>query len=312
MAKETEASSSDQLDDTATANNLVNSLESRRRLRFNRALNRINSKIVIGSSMVLLIFLFGSVGPFFIDVENAEVASARPGQSPNTKHWLGTDVTGRDMLAWLIVSTPQTLRVGFVAGALGVIFGAVIGFIAGYYRGMVDTLLRNFTDTMLAIPSLLVLIVLASLVDVITLDQMSIVIAAFAWMGAARIIRAQALSLRERQYVEIAKMSGERGAYIVFFEMMPNMLPFMLAAFVSSVIASIGTSVGLFFLGLGPLSLNTLGNILFWAQSYQAFIIGYWWWWSPPVVIFIILFSGLFIASIGLDEWANPRLRERA
>ncbi len=274
--------------------------------------SRINSKIIIGASMILIIVLFGYVGPFFVDMEKADVATNIPDQRPNAEHWLGTQVEGRDMLAWLIASTPQTLRVGFLAGSLGVIFGAAVGFIAGYYRGPVDTILRNFTDIMLAVPGLLVLIVLASLVDVLTLEQMSGVIAAFAWMGAARIIRAQVLSLRERQYIEIAKMSGEKGLYIVFFELMPNMMPFLLAAFVGSVIASVGTSIALFFLGLGPVSLNTLGSVLFWAQNYQAVVIGYWWWWGPPVAILVLLFSGLFIASIGLDEWANPRLQEQS
>ena len=262
--------------------------------------------------MILIVVLFGYVGPLFVDLENAKVASVRPDLSPNAEHWLGTQVEGRDMLAWLIASTPQTLRVGFIAGALGVLAGACIGFIAGYYGGFVDAILRNFTDIMLAVPGLLVLVVLASLVDVLTLEQMSGVIAAFAWMPGARIVRAQVLTLRERQYIEIAKMSGEKGLYIVFFELMPNMMPYLLAAFVASVIASVGSAIALFFLGLGPVSLNTLGSILYWAQSYQAVVIGYWWWWGPPVVILIILFSGLFIASMGLDEWANPRLREQS
>lgn len=279
-------------------------------LRFLRS-SRINAKLIIGTSMILIVVLLGYVGPLFVDLERGEVASVLPDQSPNAEHWLGTQVEGRDMLAWLISSIPQTLRVGFLAGALGVMLGTIIGFVAGYYGGFVDTVLRNFTDIMLIIPGLLVLVVLTALVDVLTLEQMAIVIAAFAWMGAARVIRAQVLSLRERQYVEVAKMSGEKGLYIVFFELMPNMMPFILAAFVGAVIASVGTAIALFFLGLGPVSLNTLGSILYWAQSYQAVVIGYWWWWGPPVAILVILFSGLFIASIGLDEWANPRLKER-
>ena len=281
------------------------------RLAFLRP-SRLNGKIVTGLSMVLIVVAVGYLGPFFVDMDNADVASVLPDQTPNTEHWLGTQVEGRDMLAWLIASIPQTLRVGFLAGSLGVIFGAAMGFVAGYYQGFVDTILRNFTDIMLIVPGLLVLVVLTALVDVLTLEQMAFVIAAFAWMGAARTIRAQTLSLRERQYVEIAKMSGENGLYIVFFELMPNMMPYLLAAFVGAVITSVGTSIALFFLGLAPVSLDTLGSILYWAQSYQATVIGYWWWWGPPVVVLVIIFSGLFIASIGLDEWANPRLKERS
>ena len=271
-----------------------------------------NLKITIGLSMVMTVVLFGMAGPLFVDLERAEVGSfIPPGQSPSAQNWLGTDANGRDMLAWLIDATPDSLRVGLMAGGLAVAFGAIVGFVAGYYGGWIDAILRNFTDIMLAIPGLLVLIVLASVVEVFSLEMMALVIAAFSWMGAARIIRAQVLTMRERMYVEIARMSGERGLYIVFMELLPNLMPFLLAAFVATLINAILSAVGLEFLGLGPVDISTLGNILYWQNFYNAVVRGMWWWWGSPIVIFVILFSGLFIASIGLDEWANPRLRSR-
>ena len=274
---------------------------------------RYNVKITIGLFLVLIVVAFGYLGPFFVDLEKAEVGSVLPpGQAPSAENWLGTDAQGRDMLAWLIDATPDSLRVGVMAGALGVIFGASIGFIAGYYGGWIDTVLSTITDIWLSIPGLLVLIVLASMVDALTLEQMASVIALFAWMGAMRVIRAQVLSMRERQYVEIAKMSGEKGIYVIFFELMPNLMPFLLAAFVGSLIGAILAAVGLEFLGLGATNISTLGNILYWQNFYNAVIRGMWWWWGSPIVIFIILFAGLFIASIGLDEWANPKLKERS
>ena len=274
---------------------------------------RYNMKITIGLFLVSIIVAFGYIGPFFVDIERAEVGSVLPpGQSPSAENWLGVDANGRDMLAWLIDATPDSLKVGVMAGALGVIIGASVGFVAGYYGGWIDTVLRTVTDIWLAIPGLLVLIVLASMVEVLTLEQMALVIALFAWMGAARVIRAQVLTLRERQYVEIARMSGENGMYIVFLELMPNLMPFLLAAFVGSLIGSILAAIGLEFLGLGATHISTLGNILYWQNFYNAVIRGMWWWWGSPIVIFIVLFAGLFIASIGLDEWANPRLKERS
>ncbi len=274
---------------------------------------RENLKITIGVALVMIVVLFGYAGPIFVDLEDAEVGSfLPPGQPPSSEHWLGTDAQGRDMLAWLIDATPDSLRVGVMAGALGVLIGAVAGFVAGYYGGLIDAVIRTITDIWISIPGLLVLIVLASLVDVLSLELMALVIALFAWMGAARVIRAQVLSMRERQYVEIARMSGEKGFYIIFFELMPNLMPFLLAAFVGSLIGAILAAVGLEFLGLGPTHISTLGNILYWQNFYNAVVRGMWWWWGSPIVIFIILFAGLFIASIGLDEWANPRLRERA
>ncbi len=274
---------------------------------------RHNMKITIGLSLVLIVVAFGYVGPLFVDLERAEVGTfIVQDKSPSAENWLGVDALGRDMLAWLIDATPDSLRVGLMAGSLGVFIGAVIGFVAGYYGGLIDGILRTFTDIMLAVPALLVLIVLASVVNVLSLELMALVIALFAWMGAARIIRAQVLTLRERMFVEIARMSGEKGIYIVFFELMPNLMPFLLAAFVSSLIGAILAAVGLEFLGLGPTHISTLGNILYWQSFYNAVLRGMWWWWGSPIVIFILLFSGLFIASIGLDEWANPRLKERS
>ena len=98
---------------------------------------------------------------------------------------------------------------------------------------------------------------------------------------------------------------------IIFKELMPNLMPYILASFVGSLLGSILAATGLEFLGLGPANISTLGNILFWQDFYNALIRGMWWWWGPPIVIFVVLFTGLFIASMGLDEWANPRLKER-
>ena len=271
-----------------------------------------NLKMTVGLGLVLVVLLFGYAGPIFVDVGDAEVGSKLLSQRPGAGHLLGTDAQGRDMLAWLIEATPASLRVGLLAGALGVAVGAIVAFVGGYYGGIVDALLRSFTDVMLTIPSLLVLIILASVVRVVSLEMMAVIIAMFAWMGPARVIRAQVLTLRERSFIEIARLSGESSMSIIFKELMPNLMPYMLAAFVGSLLGSILAATGLEFLGLGPANISTLGSILFWQDFYNALIRGMWWWWGPPIVIFVLLFTGLFLASMGLDEWANPRLRERA
>ena len=229
-----------------------------------------------------------------------------PGQAPSAEHWLGVDANGRDMLAWLIDATPDSLKVGVMAGALGVIIGASVGFVAGYYGGWIDTVLRTVTDIWLAIPGLLVLIVLASMVDVLTLEQMALVIALFAWMGAARVIRAQVLTLRERQYVEIARMSGENGMYIVFLELMPNLMPFLLAAFVGSLIGSILAAIGLEFLGLGATHISTLGNILYLQNFYNGRHQGMWWWWVRPSSSSSSFSRAYSSPSIGPRRVGNP------
>jgi peptide/nickel transport system permease protein len=271
-----------------------------------------NMKLTAGLGMVLVVVLFGYVGPVFVDMANTEVGSVTQSLPPNSENLLGTDAMGRDMLAWLIEATPASLRVGLLAGALGVAFGVTIALIGGYYGGFVDNVLRTLTDVMLTIPGLLVLIVLASAVRVVSLEMMALIIALFAWMGPARVIRSQVLTLRERSFVELSKLSGESNMTIIFRELMPNLMPYILASFVGATLGSILAATGLEFLGLGPANISTLGNILFWQDFYNALIRGMYWWWGPPIVIFILLFTGLFLASMGLDEWANPRLKERA
>lgn len=273
---------------------------------------RNNMKLTAGLGMVFMVVLFGYAGPLFVDISGTEVGSFTQGLSPNSENLLGTDAMGRDMLAWLIEATPASIRVGLLAGALGVAFGVVIALLGGYYGGFLDNILRTFTDVMLTIPGLLVLIVLASAVRVVSLEMMALIIALFAWMGPARVIRAQVLTLRERSFVELSKLSGESNLTIIFRELMPNLMPFILASFVGATLGSILAATGLEFLGLGPANISTLGNILFWQDFYNALIRGMYWWWGPPIVIFIVLFTGLFLASMGLDEWANPRLKERA
>ena len=271
-----------------------------------------NIKLTAGLAMVLIVVLFGYAGPVFVDMANTEVGSVTQSLPPNSENLLGTDAMGRDMLAWLIEATPASLRVGLLAGALGVAFGVTIALVGGYYGGYIDNVLRTLTDVMLTIPGLLVLIVLASAVRVVSLEMMALIIALFAWMGPARVIRAQVLTLRERSFVELSKLSGESNMTIIFRELMPNLMPYILASFVGATLGSILAATGLEFLGLGPANISTLGNILFWQDFYNALIRGMYWWWGPPIVIFVLLFTGLFLASMGLDEWANPRLKERA
>ena len=271
-----------------------------------------NIKLTVGLAMVFAVVLFGYAGPIFVDMGNTEVGSVTQSLPPNSENLLGTDAMGRDMLAWLIEATPASLRVGLLAGALGVAFGVAIALVGGYYGGFIDNVLRTFTDVMLTIPGLLVLIVLASAVRVVSLEMMALIIALFAWMGPARVIRSQVLTLRERSFVELSRLSGESNMTIIFRELMPNLMPYILASFVGATLGSILAATGLEFLGLGPANISTLGNILFWQDFYNALIRGMYWWWGPPIVIFILLFTGLFMASMGLDEWANPRLKERA
>jgi peptide/nickel transport system permease protein len=253
------------------------------------------------------------VGALTVDTGNAQPLSAPALQPPSWDYPFGTDRQGRDLLAVMVAGTPLTLRIGFIAGFLGVGVGSLFAFTAAYYRGRIDTVIRSIADIGLTIPQLLVLIIIAvSLKGSLTVNQMAIIIASLAWLSPTRTIRAQVLSLRERGYVEVARLNGMSGPEIIFRELMPNLLPFLAATLVGSVSAAILASVGLEVLGLGPVEAPTLGMTLYWVNFNAAIINGWWWWWTAPLVVIVTVFLGLFFVTVGLDEIANPRLRRSA
>jgi peptide/nickel transport system permease protein len=274
---------------------------------------RRNPSLAVGIFLLTVLVLFCVIGRFFVDPENARPLSVAALQPPSWEYPFGTDRQGRDLFAAMVVGTPLTLKIGFVAGILGVGIGAVLAFTAGYYRGMVDSVIRGVADIGLTVPGLLVLIIIAvSVRGGLTVDEMAIVVASLAWLHPTRTIRAQVLTLRERGYVEVARLSGMSGPEIILREMMPNLLPYLGATLVNAVSAAILASVGLEVLGLGPLESPTLGMTLYWVNFNAAIINGWWWWWTAPIVIILIVFLGLFFLTVGLDEIANPRLRRAA
>jgi len=271
---------------------------------------RRNGSLAVGIVLLLALALFVSIGHLVVDTSKSRPLSAPALRPPSVEHPFGTDRQGRDLLATMVAGTPLTLRIGFIAGFLGVGIGSVLGFVSAYYRGTVDTIIRSIVDIGLTVPGLLVLIIIAvSVKKGLTVDQMAIIVASLAWLNPARTIRAQVLSLRERGYVEVARLSGMSGPEIIVKELMPNLLPYLAATLVNTVSSAILASVGLEVLGLGPIDSPTLGMTLYWVNFNAALINGWWWWWTAPLAIILVVFLGLFFLTVGLDEIANPRLR---
>jgi len=271
---------------------------------------RRNVALVVGLVLLGALTAFVGVGHLVVDTSKARPLSAPTLRPPSRQYPLGTDRQGRDLLAVMVAGTPLTLRIGFIAGVIGVGLGALLGFTAAYYRGATDAIIRGVVDVGLTVPGLLVLIIIAvSIKEGLTVDQMAIVVASLAWLSPTRAIRAQALSLRERGYVDVARLSGMRGPEIIVRELAPNLLPYLGATLVNAVSSAILASVFLEVLGLGPIDSPTLGMTLYWVNFNAALINGWWWWWAAPIVVILVVFLGLFFVTVGLDEVANPRLR---
>jgi peptide/nickel transport system permease protein len=275
-----------------------------------RAPLRINVPLTVGCLILLLVVLLGAVGPFLVDTDLSEVGAVEPKLPPSRDHWLGTEVQGRDVFATLVLGTPQTLKIGLIAGLVGLGVGVVLGLLAGYLGGMVDAIIRIATDVFLTIPALAILIVVASSIRVLSIEAMALIVASLSWMGPTRAIRAQVLTLRERQYIQMAKLSGLNDLEIIFADILPNLIPYIAATLVLSVSSGILAAIGLEVLGLGPSHLPSLGMLIFWSQFYDAVFRGIWWWYLPPIVVLVLIFIGLFLIATGLDQISNPRLRQ--
>ncbi|MCC6453512.1 MAG: ABC transporter permease [Caldilineaceae bacterium] len=272
---------------------------------------RRNPSLITGTILLLLIAIFVIIGAAVTQPEDARPLAFRPSQAPSAEHWLGTDRLGKDILAVMVEGTPQTIRIGLIAGAIGVAIGTILAFFSGYYGGIFDTVVRSTVDILRTIPALIVLVIIAiSVPGEMSVEMMALIIAALSWLGPTRVLRSQVLVIRQQNYVELARFTGMSGPEIIVREMMPNLAPFIVATFVSAVSGAVLASIGLEALGLGPFEANTLGMTIYWNIWYASLINGWWWWWAPPIIIILMLFVGLFLVSQGLDEWANPRLRK--
>jgi peptide/nickel transport system permease protein len=268
-----------------------------------------NRLFTSGVSLLLALYLFGLIGSQMISPKMADMGAAKLNLRPSAEHPLGTDGLGRDMFAVMVIGIPNTFKIGFMAGAVGVFIGTLIGLFAGYYKGYADTIFSSFADVMLVIPTLAILITVSAYVRVVTVEIMAVIVGLLSWPLPARLIRAQTLSLRERLFVEVARLSGQNDFEIIIFQILPNLTAYLAASFVGAVSGGILASVGLEVLGLGPQNIPTIGRTLYYAFNYSALFKGMWWWWGPPVVTLAIIFTGLFQMSMSLDKYANPRLK---
>lgn len=307
---------------------------------FGRYMKR-NPSIIAGIVLLAIIALFWTFGTIMTAPEDAkDLAFAPPNKKPSLQnphpcyasenprelcfaydneerpHLLGTDRLGKDILASFSQGIPQTVMIGLIAGSLGTVVGTLLAFAAGYYGGVLDATIRFIVDTLQTIPGILILIIITIAWREVgggemTFIQLSLIIAMLAWLGPTRVVRSQVLVMKQRSYVEMARLSGMSGPEVIVKEMVPNLMPFIVANFVLAVSSAILASIGLEALGLGDFSSNTLGMMIYHNIWYGSLVNGWWWWWSPPIVVIVILFIGLFMLSRGMDEWANPRLRRR-
>ncbi len=270
---------------------------------------RRNNKLKIGLFIVIFFILIAIIGPLFTDYEwRAYIGPSS--QLPSLEYWLGTTTFGQDVYTQFVQGLRASFIVGVIGGGIATIIGIIIGFTAGYRGGIIDESLNIITNIVLVIPTFALLLIIAAYLKVRGILTESIFIGFTAWPWAARAIRAQTFSLRSRDFVDLARISGMKPTKIIFTEIAPNMMSYLLMTFILQFGGAILIAATLDFIGLGPTNAISLGLMMNYAVLWGALQFGVWWWFVPPGLAIMLIVGALYIMNVGLDEVFNPKLRE--
>lgn len=268
-----------------------------------------NNKLRIGLAVVLFFVVLAIVGPMLTDYGPWDYVGPSS-QPPSKEFWFGTTTFGQDVFTQFVKGLSATFLVGILGGGIALVLGMSVGFAAGYKGGMVDEVLNMLTNVVIVIPSLAVLLIIAAYLEVRGIVVEAVFIGLFTWPWAARAIRSQTFSLRSREFVDLAKLTGMRDRQIIFREIAPNMMSYLVMTFILLFGGAILTAATLDFIGLGPTNAISLGLMMNNALLWSALLLGMWWWFIPPGLAIMALVGAMYIMNVGLDEVFNPKLRE--
>ena len=268
-----------------------------------------NWKFVLGTSVVLGVLLLALFGPLLTAHKPLEFIGPTE-QPPSHAYWFGTTSFGQDVYAQFVYGLRAAFLVGALGGGIAWIVGATVGFTAGYRGGLTDDLLNMLTNVVLVIPTLAILIIVAAYMNVHSYATEAVLIGLTSWPWAARAVRAQTFSLKTRDFVDIARLSGRNTRQIIATEIAPNMSSYLFMMFILLFGGAILIGASLDFLGLGPSESVSLGLMMNSAFLSSALLLGAWWWFLPPGLGIVAIVGGLYVMNVGLDEIFNPKLRE--
>ncbi len=273
-----------------------------------------SGKFRVGAVIIIALILIAVLNPLLVRLVIGDVGPLQTGTfdiflDPSRQNPLGTDRFGRDVLALVLIGLPNSLMVAAIAGVISTVIGVTVGFTAGYKGGKVDAFLRTVTDMFLVVPTLPLIIVLAAYSRKVTILQLALILAVFSWPYAARVIRSQVLSLRERPYIELSRMTNMKDREIIFQDLLPNMLPYIGIGFAGTALGAAFALVGLEVIGLGPSDTMDLGLLINFAQGWGVLSLGKAAILAAPVTLLILLFLGVVLMNQGLEEIYNPRLQ---
>lgn len=270
-----------------------------------------NQRFWFSLSLLLLLLAFSILLPIVLGATNPMKLVGGLYDAPSAKAWLGTDNFGRDVFTQLMFGTRTSLIIGVIAGAVAITFGVTIGTLAGYHGGRVEEALMAFTNVVITIPSIVILILLSIAVTNRSIVTMGLIIGVTSWPWTARAVRAQSSSLRTREHVDIARISGAGTVSLIMREILPYMLSYVVMAFVLQLSSGVLQEAALSMLGLGPSNVISLGIMLHWALLWESVRTGAWWAFVPPTLLLTLIAFSLLLLQSSVDEIFNPRLRRK-
>jgi peptide/nickel transport system permease protein len=230
---------------------------------------------------------------------------------PSRTHILGTNHAGNDLFSQLISGTRVSVFVGLATGLFVTVLSLTLALLSGYIGGVFDDVINFFTNVFLVIPGLPLMIVIGTYIPMHGVLPIIFILALTAWPYPTRLLRAQVLTLKKRDFVEASRMLGERTWFIVFREILPNMISIVMSEFFSVSLSAILAEATLEFIGVGNITVVSWGTILYWAQANGAILRGAWWWFLPPGLLIALTGTAFVLINFGIDEISNPRLRKR-
>ncbi|HET9170496.1 MAG TPA: ABC transporter permease [Actinospica sp.] len=266
-----------------------------------------SGKATAGALILLFFAVFAVIGPWLAPY-SPDATGGAPVAGPSGAHWFGTDQLGRDIYSQLLVGTRGVIVVGFAAGAIATVLSLLIGIASGYLPGRGGEALSVISNVFLVLPALPLLIIITSATPKDGGWVVILTIGLTSWAWNARLLRAQTLSLRRRDYVEAARATGESTLRIIAFEILPNLTAIIASGFVGTVVFTVLSEITLAFVGINVSEWNW-GTVLYWAQSQDALAQNAWWWFVPAGLAIALLGTGLALLNFGIDEFVNPRLR---
>ena len=262
----------------------------------------LSPRILAGGSILLLFIVLGALLPWFAPADPQAWQTYPRNLPPSLDHLLGTTKLGQDTFWLLTWAIRNSLMLGVIVAFFSTLIGVIAGLVAGFRGGIVDRVLSFLMDATIAIPSLPILILMASILKgQATLLAISIILIAFNWPFPARQIRSVALSMRDREFVHMAWFAGENLGWIITRQIFPYLKTWATANFINTVLVGVAVESSLAVIGLSSADQATLGTMIYWALKYQALLAEQWWWIGPPVVAIMLLFIGLFLLASGLE-----------